>query len=287
MSTSQPTITDTQAASILDVRLDRDFLLGHHPDAANIPLEELAGRVHELPRRHVEFAVFDDDPIRARWAQSRLRARGYARVTLSDGGDRNHRVVGSARVRMWRPHALLREALGVIAESRGASGRDALDVACGAGRDAVFLATQGWCVEAWDILPDALERANDLARRNLAAITTRCVDLEGHSDWPRERYYLVMVFNYLYRPVFPRIQAAVRPGGWAVYETFVEPQRERYGRPRREAFVLQRGELRGFFDGWRILRYDESESHPRRIAAGIIAQKPVAGSRLRQAEHRA
>lgn len=262
-----------QLGDLLDTRPAEAYLAGHDPRAANVPLEELAARVHELPARHALLRVYDEQPVRARWAHSRLRARGFENVVVIDAVDRAAWIGGRSRVRLWSPHEWLVQALPLI-DAAGGGGRRAVDLACGTGRDAVWLAMRGWSVDAWDLLPDAVERAADLARRCGAAIQTRVVDLESASLAAVEAECdLVIAFNYLHRPLFEWIRRGVRPGGWVVYETFVEPQRERYGKPRRREFVLRPGELRERFADWEIVRYVEGPAGPRRIAAGVTARK--------------
>lgn len=266
---------------ILDVRPRAVFERLHRMGAVNIPLEELVNRIHELSPPESPLAIYDDCRTRARWAASRLRARG--RVTLSVfSGDpwlRSGPTVAGPQGcdRLWQPHALVREALAAAGRIWSSfDGRRALDLACGAGRDAVFLALSGFETEAWDVLPDALARCRDLARRYGATVTTRQRDLESEPQSIGERFDLICVFNYLHRPLMGAIADAVRPGGLMVYETFVQPQREMFGKPRRDAFVLKAGELPEWFHGWRIIASRESLAGPRRFVASLIAQRPRA-----------
>jgi hypothetical protein len=59
-----------------------------------------------------------------------------------------------------------------------------------------------------------------------------------------------------------------------IYETFLEEQRRRFGRPRRDAFLLQPGELKDAFSRWEILDYREGLSAPRQVTASLLARKP-------------
>ncbi len=263
---------------ILDVRCVGDYERSHRIGAVNIPLEELANRIHELPSRHVPVTIYDEDPRRSRWAASRLRVRGrcvgqvyHGRGWLSDGPT----VEGPSGGRLWGPHTLLIEAVGHMRQAWPTfEGRRALDLACGSGRDAVFSALTGFSVEACDLLPDATALCGDLAARNGVSVVSYVMDLEGNADFGRERYDLISCFNFLHRPLAPRIAEAVRPGGFVVYETFVDPQRERFGRPRRDAHILKPGELLGWFEGWRIMVSRDGATGPGRIAASIVARKP-------------
>jgi SAM-dependent methyltransferase len=118
-----------------------------------------------------------------------------------------------------------------------ASGR-VLDVACGRGRHAKWLAMRGHPVEAVDRDESAL---HTLA--GVAGMSTRTADLESE-PWPYagDQFAAVVVVNYLHRPLFKHLLAAVAPGGVLIYETFAVGN-ERYGRPTNPDFLLQPGEL--------------------------------------------
>jgi SAM-dependent methyltransferase len=113
-----------------------------------------------------------------------------------------------------------------------------LDLASGSGRHARYLALRGHPVEAVDRDQEALA---GLAR--LGGVTTRCADLEN-GPWPYEpeSFAGVVVTNYLHRPLFSHLLAALSPGGALIYETFAAGN-ERYGRPSNPAFLLKEGEL--------------------------------------------
>lgn len=92
---------------------------------------------------------------------------------------------------------------------------------------------------------EAVDRDADALRElaGIAGIHTRVADLEGGA-WPYagERFDVVVVTNYLYRPLFTYLIAALAPGGMLVYETFAVGN-ERYGHPRNPDFLLRPGEL--------------------------------------------
>jgi SAM-dependent methyltransferase len=273
---------DAPAAGIVDVRAESAFAASHHPSAASLPLEDMDARSHELPRRDCPLQVCDIDPARRRVGVVELIRRGFEDVNEFDMRRRDPWVAGPALVRLWQPGALVVEARGLIESARRTEGgggeSDAkpllLDLACGSGRDAVWLGLCGWRIEGWDVLPDALQRFKDLAARHGVPAAAREVDLTTCAAPPEPTHDVVCVSHYLERSLFPFIRAAVRPGGWVVYETFVDPQRLRHGKPRREAFELRRGELPSEFDGWEIAAYREGEFLPRRITARLIARKP-------------
>ena len=264
-------------ALILDVRPATAFTSLHRSGAVNIPLEELADRIHELPSREIPLTIYDGDPVRARWAVSRLKTRSRAVADVFHGAlwlEEGPTASGESHGRLWQPHMLLASLVERVAELRPSNqGLRALDVGCGTGRDAVFLALSGFQVEAWDVLPDALDRCVDLAGRNGVVVTTRLRDVEADPEIEPGAFDVVCCFNFLHRPLMEHIARAVRPGGFVAYETFVHPQREKFGKPRRDQHLLRPGELPSWFEGWEILVSAEGQRGPRRYAASLIARK--------------
>lgn len=133
-----------------------------------------------------------------------------------------------------------------------------LDVACGGGRHSRWFAARGWRVTALDRDPDALQ-----ALSTLPGTEALQVDLEDGSPWPLRdaQYALVVVTNYLHRPLFPALAAAVAPGGAILYETFMAGN-ERFGKPSNPKFLLRPGELWTAFGGALAVRaFEQGERH--------------------------
>ncbi len=114
-----------------------------------------------------------------------------------------------------------------------------LDLACGAGRHTRLFLRAGHRVTAVDV--DITGLADLTAEPDLRLIEA---DLEDGSSWPlgTARFDAVIVTNYLHRPVFHEILAAVDDGGLLLYETYARGN-ERFGKPRNPAFLLEPGEL--------------------------------------------
>lgn len=119
-----------------------------------------------------------------------------------------------------------------------AKGGVVLDVACGSGRHARFFAGLGHTVDAVDRDPAAIAALADVP-----GVTAQCADIEG-GPWPYtgRTYAAVVVANYLHRPLFAQLRAALAPGGVLIYETFGIGN-EAYGRPSNPEFLLQPREL--------------------------------------------
>jgi SAM-dependent methyltransferase len=121
--------------------------------------------------------------------------------------------------------------------NRIVAGGRVLDLACGRGRNARWLAGEGFRVLAVD-----RDRAA-LAMPMSDAVEVRCLDLEA-PQWPLagEVFDGVVVTRYLYRPRFAELVALLAPGGVLIHETFMRGN-EAFGSPRRPEFLLEAGEL--------------------------------------------
>ena len=156
----------------------------------------------------------------------------------------------------------------------------ALDVACGMGRDSIWLARCGFRVHAVDISAVAIREAARRARH--AGVDDRIAFVVADLTRfvvPHERYDLVIGFSYWEPTLLPVLRDAVRPGGFIIYETYNVWWR--LTRPDvNEAYLVSPGALWDWLKGWRILAYREVGSdHPstagKKAVSSIVAQKPV------------
>ena len=133
------------------------------------------------------------------------------------------------------------------------AGGRVLDVACGRGRHARWLAARGYLVDAVDRDPDAVSSLGATP-----GIHPLRADLEnGPLPYARGCYAGVVVANYLHRPLFPELLAALAPAGALIYETFAAGN-ERYGRPSNPDFLLRPGELLELARGrLRVVAYED------------------------------
>ncbi len=135
------------------------------------------------------------------------------------------------------------------------AGGRVLDLACGGGRHARWLAARGYAVEAVD--RDAAALAG---LRDVPGVTPRQAELED-GPWPYAgaRFDGIVVTNYLYRPRFAELLACLAPGGVLIYETFMLGN-ERFGKPSNPDFLLRPGELlERLADGCRIVAFEQGE----------------------------
>lgn len=167
----------------------------------------------------------------------------------------------------------------------------ALDLACGVGRHAIYLAEHDWQVTAVDSSRVGIEILRQ--RSALIPVPTRrdsqasclqeidaCVaDLEsGEFQIEPATYDLICDFYYLQRDLFPSIRAGVKPGGAFVAAIHLNDGNLE-AKPHNPAFLLEPGELKTLFSDWEITYYREGPSDEgghHHDTAYLIARKPVA-----------
>lgn len=138
---------------------------------------------------------------------------------------------------------------------------EALDLACGAGRNALYLSGLGWQVTAVDRSPAALELLRERTPLS-GGLDVHRADLErGEFPIAADSYDLICDILYLQRDLFEPIRDGIRPGGvFAGVILLQQPNRD-------SRFRLAPGELRREFESWKILYYSETD------AARILARK--------------
>jgi tellurite methyltransferase len=164
------------------------------------------------------------------------------------------------------PARFLEENLELLPKGR------ALDVAMGSGRNAIYLAKNGFEVEGIDISSDAVRVALERARSAGVTLKARVADLERDYLIERGAYHVILCFNYLQRSLIPQIKEGLRVGGMVVYETFIVDQ-ARFGKPKNPDYLLKHNELLDMFRDFRCLRYREGLVAQEKAVAGIIAEK--------------
>jgi SAM-dependent methyltransferase len=164
----------------------------------------------------------------------------------------------------------------------------ALDIACGTGRHALFLAARHQHVTAVDWsgaglgVLEARARAMRVPIRRISSLEKAGKSLPGGIDLmqadldrlelPVNSFELILCMQYLQRSLFRQLPRALRPGGVLLFETYTRAQLEFAGGPRNPEYLLVPGELRDAFPDLRILFYRELRAG--QGIASLVAQKP-------------
>ena len=187
----------------------------------------------------------------------------------SDRAKWNERYKNGAYAGRTHPSALLAEWIDHIPLGR------ALDVACGAGRNALYLATRGFDVDAVDISPAALDTACGSAEQSGLRINL----IEHDLDEPLALdtgYALILVIHYVNLHLLRQLTASLAPGGFLLCELHLVSEAEVAG-PSNPAFRVPAGALRDLANGLRIHFLEEAitrdpDGQPVALAR-LVAQK--------------
>jgi 2-polyprenyl-3-methyl-5-hydroxy-6-metoxy-1,4-benzoquinol methylase len=163
------------------------------------------------------------------------------------------------------PHPFLSDHLALLPRGR------ALELAMGEGRNAIFLARQGFSVTGIDISAVAVTRSLQLCQKGDVTINAKCVDLRTIT-LPAETYDVVACFYYLQRSLFPQIINSLKPGGMVIYETFTSEQAQ-YGHPTNPDHLLYPNELLEAFRDLRIRVYRDVVVVGPKAIASLIGEK--------------
>ena len=141
-------------------------------------------------------------------------------------------------------------------------GLNLLDIACGNGRHSIYAASIGYKVISLDIRKEKILK---LASNKL--IYPIQLDIEASNAWPfiNKTFDIVIVTNYLYRPIFKKIINSIKLGGTLLYETF-SVENSIFGKPNNPNYLLKPQELLNLAknNNMKIINYEE-----------IIIQYPI------------
>ena len=165
------------------------------------------------------------------------------------------------------------DALDAVLPRRGR----AIDVAGGAGRNALWLARRGLDVTLADVSDVALDQGAAAAVREGLPLTVARVDLEAE-PFPEGPWDVVLCTYFLHRPLFPAFAAALAPGGVLVFAHATRSNLQRHPRPGPD-HLLEDGELPAIVAGLRleVLRLEEGWLESGRHEARLVARRPSHG----------
>lgn len=131
----------------------------------------------------------------------------------------------------------------------------ALDLACGLGASALFLAKHGLAVSAWDISTFAIKSLQACADEQGLAMHAKVCDIDANS-FQGLHFDVIVVQHYLDRKLIPALLAALNPGGLVFYQTFTQEKACAQG-PKNSAYLLAPGELLRLFSSLQLCFYRE------------------------------
>lgn len=132
----------------------------------------------------------------------------------------------------------------------------ALDVGCGAGRNAIFLADRGYEVDAIDYSKEALKIAQKRARNRELTVNWIHSDVKKHK-FPKDYYDVIVVFYFYPENELPVIKDSLKEGGFFIYEQHITTEDEVDRGPSSSRFRFEPNELLKRFSDFQILYYSE------------------------------
>jgi len=132
----------------------------------------------------------------------------------------------------------------------------ALDLACGLGANAMFLAERGLDVHAWDVSSVALSLLKQQASQSNLKISTKQRFIEPNS-LPKNTFDVIVLTRFLDRSLCNAIMDSLKTGGLLFYQTYVRDKLDAGG-PSNPQFLLARNELLELFKALRLVTYREN-----------------------------
>ena len=279
-----------KADGIIDLRSFDDFKAGHIKDSTWLSWEILPESLNALPASPAKlYLVGDKDEIEA--ASILLDSKGYnvsgslvihSPKAMQDWSIQLPGLVESNSVSkiLWSPCGLVREFITMLEQSKIAfplleSARPSvLDIGCGGGRDAIYLAKNKMNVIAIDHEPKVLKRSKALANLSGANVKFKCCDIKKEGCLPKQSFDLMTVVRFLNREIFTYIHDFIRPGGFVLIQTFTEGV-EKFESPKNPNFILKKGELAEVFAGYNIIIDRIETLDDGRPVVSFLAQKLI------------
>jgi len=264
---------------LLDLRSEKLFERGHILNSTSIPALQLEKRIHELPDKSQRLNILGDKQA-LELAGEILSAKGYNIATSQSleesrmlPSENPYIVQGNTSRRLWNPAKVVEEFIAQYADS--CVNKKGLDVACGSGRDSVYMAANGWSMTSVDYSQSALDRLQELAKNNRQGTNVKKIDLERdflRLDELEQQYSAVVVIRYLHRALFEQLRSLIAPKGFIIYQTFLTGC-EQFGSPKNPRFLLKNGELAERFSDFKIYKDQIEYLNDGRPTNCFIAQK--------------
>ncbi len=153
-------------------------------------------------------------------------------------------------------------------------GNKALDIACGAGKNSIYLARNNFFIDSMDISDIALKTLDKKGYKNINTIQ---IDLEEEFVLNKNSYDIIVQTNFLDRTIIPKLINSLKKDGIIFIETYMHHSSNEK-EPSNSNFLLKQKELQKLFkDDFELIDYDEFDNEPyelfRMRKQSIIARK--------------
>ena len=194
---------------------------------------------------------------------------------MSDKERWNLKYEGTTYIYGKEPTAFLKEKLSLLKKGK------ALVLAMGEGRNAVYLAENGFDVTGVDISEVGIEKCEQLAEERGVVVHSIVADLTDY-DMGKEKYDLITNFYFYDKSILTGVIESLRPGGIFIFETYSRdhPKHSKFG-PKNPDYLVKPNELLEIFKSLRILYYedtvtelDEGMHKGKAALIRLIARKP-------------
>lgn len=265
----------TSGLGLIDCRSKQDYLKSHIKGACHIEINRLADQMHRLPSSNYPIYIcIDPDQMAA--AKDFFNQKKYQVVAYLDWQQQIEPWLkaeqlfqqGDISATLWQPSDIVYYLEQQIQQQilskqnflpkQTITDNQVLDLACGAGRDSVYLAQLGLQVTGIDYKQDALDKLKALAEQHQQKVTGIQLDLENQTNplqnqQLKQQYDLILVVRYLHRPLLNQLEKKLTKGGILAYQTFMQGC-EIYGRPKNPAYLLKENELANQFNQMQVLQ---------------------------------
>lgn len=261
---------------IIDLRSASEYQAGHWVGSTHLSWPQLQFSLNQLPAAPACLQLTGSDS-QLNQASEFLETKGYQVVktinsqALQTLMEKIPGLVhfGQESQILWKATPLLTEFI----QQQPTTEMHVLDMGCGGGRDAIFLAMQGHHVTAIDNKKQVIQRAESFAENYQLQIDWRCCDLNHPNCLPEQSFDLIVTVRYLNRTLFDWIKKHLKPGGFVLFQTFVEGV-EKFDSPKNPNFILKKGELAQTFSEFEKIVDRIELLSDRRPVASFIARRP-------------
>jgi tellurite methyltransferase len=265
---------------MIDIRSFAEYCKCHIRGASHFPIDSIEERLHELPMSCEALNLFGHTSELIQAVEFLERKKYQVVNVINSTPSLINKIkqlgieeAGAGSRRLWNPSDVVNDFIKFYA-TNGAN-LQGLDLACGSGRDSVYMSMNGWEMTSVDYKESALNKLDVFSKSQAQSIVTLLVDLENNFTKLLElkKYYdAVILVRYLHRPLLSQVKQMIKPKGFIVYQTFFQGC-EKFGSPKNPRFILQKGELADVFSDFQVLLDQVVYLHDGRPTNCFIAQK--------------